>query len=85
MDAPAAAGLTVGAENLTGTAGGQIAGAPSGSYAITSVPPKDGESLVMKLTVRATSAGSRSLASTLQSDVVLGSTITRTPLIVRHG
>ena len=85
VDAPAPAGLTVGAENLTGTAGDQIAGAPSGSYAVTSAPPQDGESLVMKLTVRATSAGSRSLASTLQSDVVLGSTITRTPLIVRHG
>jgi len=84
VGAPPAAGLTVGAENLSGTAGGQIDGVPSGSYAITSVLPRDGESLVMKLAVRASSAGARSLESVQRSDVVVGSTIKRTPLIVRN-
>jgi hypothetical protein len=81
-DAPPGAGLTVGAENVTGTAGAQITGAPTGSYAVTATPGQPGGSLTYSLSVQGRDRGAQALTSTLDSDVVVGTTRVRTPITV---
>jgi Subtilase family/Fibronectin type-III domain/PA domain len=84
-DAPPGAGLTVGAENVTGTGGAQITGPPAGSYVVTSTPGAPGGTLDVTLTVRGRDRGHRLLTSTMISDVVAGATIVATPIdVTRH-
>jgi Subtilase family/Fibronectin type-III domain/PA domain len=80
--APAGAGLTVGAENVTGTAGAQISGPPSSSYVITSTPGHPGGSWIYSLAIQGKARGNQAVTSTLDSDVVVGTTRVRTPIIV---
>ncbi len=75
-------GLTVGAENLSGTAGAQISGTPQGSYVITTTPGEPGESLSYTLTIKGHRAGVRSLTTDMTADVVAGTTTVRTPITV---
>ena len=78
-------GLTVGAENLSGTAGAQIDGTPQGSYVITTTPGEPGGSLSYTLTVKAHRAGARSLTTDMTADVVPGTTTVVTPITVTSG
>jgi len=82
VDAPPGTGLTVGAENVTGSAGAQIAGPPAGSYVVTSTPGQPGGSLAYSLTIQGRDRGPQALTSTLNSDVVVGTTRVRTPITV---
>lgn len=82
LDAPAGTGLTVGAENVTGTAGAQISGPPAGDYRVSTVPGAPGESLTYTLTLRGKSAGQRSLTTSATSNLVSGITTVKTPLSV---
>lgn len=79
---PAGFGLTVGAENLSGTAGAQIAGPPTGDYVITTTPGTPGESYSYTLNVKGVTAGSQSLKTSMQSNLTLGSTVVSTPITV---
>ncbi len=80
--APADGGVTVGAENVTGSAGAQITGPPTSSYVITSTPGSPGGTLTYTLTVRGYSKGDRSLTSSMLSDQVAGATVVTTPITV---
>ncbi|MEP7178188.1 MAG: hypothetical protein ABI775_03795, partial [Pseudonocardiales bacterium] len=82
VDAPAGTGLTVGAENITGTAGAQITGPPSTSYTITTTPGLPGGTLSYTLDLKAIHPGSQALTSTMRSDVVFGITRVITPITV---
>jgi hypothetical protein len=82
VDAPAGTGLTVGAENVTGSAGAQISGPPAGSYAITTTPGTPGGSLSYSLILKATSKGQQALTSAMTADVVAGITRVSTPITV---
>ena len=82
LDAPPTFGLTVGAENVTGTAGAQITGRPTGSYVVTATPGLPGGILTYSLTVQGRSRGAQSLTTTLTSDAVLGTTRVVTPITV---
>jgi len=82
MDTPPGYGLTVGAENSSGTAGAQIAGAPTSSYAITSTPGEPGESVSYVLTIRGDRVGNRTLTSSMITDVIAGTTVVNTPIVV---
>ncbi len=77
-------GLTVGAENSSGTAGAQLpAGTPpAGSYAVTTTPGAPGGSLSYTLTVLGENKGNGVLTSSMLSDVVAGVTTVSTPVIV---
>jgi subtilase family protein/fibronectin type III domain protein/PA domain-containing protein len=79
---PAGLGLTVGAENLSGTAGAQIAGPPTGDLLVTTTPPQPGESLSYSLDVLGVTPGAESLTSQMDSDLVLGRTAVTTPIQV---
>jgi len=81
---PAGTGLTVGAENVTGSAGAQISGPPAGSYVITSTPGQPGGSRTYSMVIVGRARGTQALTSTLNSDVVVGTTRVRTPIIVRR-
>jgi hypothetical protein len=80
--APADGGVTVGAENVTGTAGAQISGPPTESYVVTSTPGTPGESATVTLTVRGFSRGDRFLTTSMVSDQVAGATVVTTPITV---
>jgi hypothetical protein len=54
QDAPDDGGVTIGAENVTGTGGAQVASPPTGDYVVTSTPGAPGGSTTVSLTVRAT-------------------------------
>lgn len=82
VDAPAGTGLTVGAENISGTAGAQISGPPAGSYVVTATPGLPGGRLTYSLTIQGRNRGTQTLTSTLESDVVVGTTRVRTPITV---
>ena len=82
VDAPAGNGLTVGAESINGTQGAQITGPPAGDYVVTSSPSTPGGSLAVTLTVRGTDRGNANLTSSMTSDVVAGTTIVATPIVV---
>jgi len=79
---PGQLGLTVGAENATGTAGAQITGPPVGSYVITSTPGRPAGTLAYSLDIQGRARGSQSVMSTLNSDVVAGTTQLRTSITV---
>ncbi|MGZ4693547.1 MAG: S8 family serine peptidase [Acidimicrobiales bacterium] len=79
---PSDGGVTVGAENVTGTAGAQISGPPTESYVVTSTPGSPGGSATVTLTVRGFSRGDRSLTSSMLSDQVAGTTVVTTPISV---
>lgn len=79
---PGTIGLTVGAENMKGTAGAQISGPPAGSYVVTGTPPRPGGSLGYSLIVGGSQPGRQALTSTLDSDLVAGTTRVRSPIIV---
>ena len=82
--APAAAGLTVGAENVTGSAGAQIVGPPVGPYVITTATPsKPGGRLTYSLAIEGTDRGAQTLTTNLESNVVAGTTRVLTPITVR--
>jgi len=81
-DAPPGTGLTIGAENVTGTGGAQIVGPPAGSYVVTSSPGSPGGSATVSLTIRGLSKGDRSLTTTMLSDQVAGKTILTTDITV---
>ncbi|MEO5724794.1 MAG: S8 family serine peptidase, partial [Ilumatobacteraceae bacterium] len=80
--APLAAGLTIGVENESGTAGAQISGAPSGSYRITTTPGGPGGSVTYSLTIRGDRAGQWSLRSSMTADIVPGKTVVSTGIVV---
>ena len=80
---PTGTGLTVGAENVTGTAGAQISGLPTGSYVVTSTPGQPGGIRTYSLSIQAKARGIQALTSTLDSDVVAGTTRVRTPIVAR--
>jgi hypothetical protein len=75
QDTPPGYGLTVGAENPSGTGGGQITGPPLEDYVITTTPGRPGESLTYSLQVQGTAKGTHTVRSAMTSDVVSGLTI----------
>jgi Subtilase family/Fibronectin type-III domain/PA domain len=80
--APVGNGLTIGAENVSGTGGAQIVGVPTTIYALSSTAGSPPGSVTVGLTVRGNKVGTPLLSSTLLSDQVLGSTIVETPITV---
>ena len=82
QDTPPGYGLTVGAENPSGTGGGQIAGPPLEDYVITTTPGRPGESLTYSLQVRGTAKGTHTVRSAMTSDVVSGLTIVSSTVTV---
>jgi hypothetical protein len=84
VDTPPDFGLTVGAENPSGTGGGQLAGPPAAdaSYVITTTPGAPGGSLTYSLNVRGTDRGTANLRSSMIADTVAGTTITSTNIAV---
>ncbi|MGZ4792836.1 MAG: S8 family serine peptidase [Ilumatobacteraceae bacterium] len=82
VDAPAGTGLTVGAESINGTQGAQITGPPAGDYVVTSSPGTPGGSLNVTLTVRGLDRGNATLTSSMNTDVVAGTTIVTTQVPV---
>jgi hypothetical protein len=75
-------GLTVGAENASGTGGAQITGFPASEYVVSTTPGGPGGSLSYTLAVTGDEVGNGALTSTLTSDIVLGSTVVRTSIAV---
>lgn len=81
--APADPGLTIGVENVSGTAGAQVSdAAPTGDYRVTTTPGEPGGSLTYTLTIRGEDRGLRTLTSVMNSDVVAGETRVLTPITV---
>ncbi|MER5426173.1 S8 family serine peptidase [Streptosporangium roseum] len=74
-DAPASYGLTVGAENDEGTAGGQITGPPTQDLRVTSTPGAPGGTLTYTMKVKGVSAGSGSVTTGTSTPQVKGITI----------
>ncbi|WP_433215232.1 S8 family serine peptidase [Microtetraspora malaysiensis] len=68
-------GLTVGAENADGTAGGQITGAPTSDYRITSTPGAPGGALTYSFTVSGSSAGTGEVTTATSTPQVRGVTV----------
>jgi Subtilase family/Fibronectin type-III domain len=86
-DLPADPGqsFNVGVENSSGTAGDQIAGLPTEDLVVTSLPGEPGESLTYTLTVKGTKKGHGTLTTSMESDLVAGTTKVATQLAVtRH-
>ena len=79
--------LNVGAENGSGTGGGDIGFnvAPSSDYRITSTLPVPGEDLSYTLTVQGTDKGKGTVASSMTADIVPGVTRVSTPITVLKG
>jgi hypothetical protein len=76
------AGLTTGAENTTGTGGGQIVGPPAGSYVVTSTPGAPGGSLTYSVTVKGLLPRTGVVTTAMTASTVPGTTIVSTPLKV---
>jgi hypothetical protein len=70
-----AAGLTVGAENESGSAGAQITGPPTTSYILATTPAVPGQSLSYDLTIQGVLVGSQTLTTRMRSDVVAAATV----------
>jgi hypothetical protein len=80
---PASAGLTIGAENGSGTGGAQLPGAPTvSSYLITTTPGQPGGSVTYTLTVRGSHRGLGQLTTSMRSDIVPGITRVATSITV---
>ena len=84
LDAPPGAGLTVGAENVSGTGGAQIAGPPTSSYVVTTSPGAPGGSLTYVLTIKGVSKGNEKVTTSMTSDIVAGTTKVVTPVRVQR-
>ena len=79
------AGLTVGAENVNGTAGAQIVGPPGQSYVVTSTPGTPGGSTAVTLTLRGKDDGTGKSTSSMVTNVIAGTTIVSTSIkITKH-
>ena len=74
--------LTVGAENLSGTGGAQITGAPTTDYVVTSTPGAPGGSLSYTVTVRGGDRGPGAVTSAMAASLVPGQTIVSTSVNV---
>jgi len=84
LSAPAADGLTVGAENRDGTSGASVTGTPSGEYVVTTAPPTAGGSTSITYTAKALRQGTGTLTATLQSPLVRGVAISKQTITVRR-
>jgi Fibronectin type-III domain len=71
---PAGLPFNVGAENATGTGGSQIAGLPTEDLRVTSNESAPGETLTYSFTLRGTQPGQKSVATTMTTPLVLGTT-----------
>ncbi len=72
---PAGLGLTVGAENASGTQGAQIAGTPkTGSYRVSTHPGAAGGSLSYQVSVFGKHRGVAKMTALMRSDIVVGAT-----------
>jgi len=76
------AGLTIGAENPTGTAGDQASGTPASAYRVTATPAVPGGSLTYTVTIAGKSAGTGSFDTTASSNQVSGVTRMTTAVAV---
>ncbi|GII86247.1 peptidase S8 [Sphaerisporangium siamense] len=74
-DPGATYGLTVGAENAEGTAGGQISGPPTEDYRVQSTPGAPGGKLTYTLKVKGVSPGVGSLTTATSTAEVKGITV----------
>jgi hypothetical protein len=75
---PISYGLTIGAENLDGSFGAQIAApAPASDYRVTSAPGSPGGSTFMRVRVRGTVTGNGHVVSTMTTPAVPGTTVER--------
>ncbi|MFD0885067.1 serine protease, partial [Streptosporangium algeriense] len=80
---PGGLGLTVGAENADGTAGGRIPGPPTGDLRVTSVPGAPGGSLTYTLKVRGVSPGVGTVTTGTSTPQVKGLTVETGKVTVR--
>ncbi|WP_308249912.1 S8 family serine peptidase [Sphaerisporangium fuscum] len=72
---PGSGGLTVGAENADGTAGGRISGPPAEDYRISSTPGAPGGTLTYSLKVKGVAPGVGSVTTATSTPEVKGVTI----------
>ncbi|WUJ56479.1 hypothetical protein OHA70_33745 [Kribbella sp. NBC_00382] len=75
-------GLTVGAENLEGTAGSQIVGPPVSDYRITSTPGAPGGSLTYSMNIKGVQKGTGTVTTGTSTPLVKGVTIEVDKIIV---
>jgi hypothetical protein len=78
---PPAFGLTVGAENATGTAGDMIAGAPTENLRVTSVGGQEGGAITYTITAGPLTAGTFKINTAMGASSVPGTTIVIAKLI----
>jgi subtilisin family serine protease len=71
---PAGLPFNVGAENATGTGGSQIAGLPTEDLRVTSNESAPGETLTYSFTLKGTQPGQKTVATTMTTPLVLGTT-----------
>ena len=71
---PAGYGLTVGAENIEGSAGAQIAGAPTTDLVVTSTPGVPGETYTYTYELKGTKTGNRTTRTDMITPLVRGTT-----------
>ncbi|MEU7739027.1 S8 family serine peptidase [Nonomuraea sp. NPDC049158] len=74
-DAPAGAGLTVGAENDEGTAGDQISGPPTQDLVVTSTPGAPGGALTYSMKIKGVSPGVGNVTTATSTPQVKGITV----------
>ncbi|MEV1240190.1 S8 family serine peptidase [Nonomuraea sp. NPDC049750] len=74
-DAPAGAGLTVGAENDEGTAGDQISGPPTQDLVVTSTPGAPGGALTYSMKIKGVSPGVGNVTTATSTPQVKGVTV----------
>ncbi|MGW6277866.1 S8 family serine peptidase [Kribbella sp. NPDC055071] len=72
---PAGYGLTVGAENLDGTAGSQLGVLPTEDYRITSTPGAPGGSMTYSMNIKGVQTGTGSVTTGTSTPLVKGLTI----------
>ncbi|MET9311080.1 S8 family serine peptidase [Kribbella sp. NPDC003505] len=75
-------GLTVGAENFEGTAGGQISGPPVTDYRITSTPGAPGGSMTYSMNIKGVQKGTGTVTTGTSTPLVKGVTIEVDKIIV---
>jgi len=84
LSAPAADGLTVGAENRDGTSGASVAGTPSGEYVVTTAPPTAGGSMSFTYTAKGLRPSTGTLTATLDSPVIRATAIDKDTITIRR-
>lgn len=80
---PAVAGLTVGAENDEGSAGGQISGTPTEDLRVTSEPGAPGGTLSYSFQLKGTRTGTGNVTTVMSTPAVRGITSEVAPITVR--